>query len=98
MYNFFPQKISRAGLPPTAPKKEEHHLFLKFSALALPVNEPCDLLFFLYDGKLNKVLRCVKKCLLERQRSSLNITSFDYCFEHIQYIYNMSIKRHHTVQ
>ena len=90
----FPQKISRAGLPPTAPKKEEHHLFLKFSALALPVNEPCDLLFFLYDGKLNKVLRCVRKCLLERQRMYLNYQSF----KHIQYMYNMSIKRHHTVQ
>ena len=33
------------------PKREELHLFLKFSALALPVNEPCELLFFIYDAR-----------------------------------------------
>lgn len=38
------------------PKRDEHHLFLKFSALALPVNEPCELLFFIYDGRQSKVL------------------------------------------
>ena len=56
---FVAQKhTSRLALPTSSSaKKEEHHLFLKFSALALPVQEPCDLLFFLYDGKQNKVLR-----------------------------------------
>lgn len=39
-----------------APVKDEHHLFVKFSALALPVNEPCELFFFIYDGRLSKVL------------------------------------------
>lgn len=39
-------------------KKDETHLFLKFSALALPVNEPCELFFFIYDAKQQKVLRC----------------------------------------
>jgi hypothetical protein len=37
-------------------KKDETHLFLKFSALALPVNEPCELFFFIYDAKQQKVL------------------------------------------
>ena len=38
-------------------RKDETHLFLKFSALALPVNEPCELFFFIYDAKQSKVLR-----------------------------------------
>jgi hypothetical protein len=37
-------------------RKDETHLFLKFSALALPVNEPCELFFFIYDAKAQKVL------------------------------------------
>ena len=41
------------------PKRDEHHLFVKFSALALPVNEPCELFFFIYDGRQSKVLRSV---------------------------------------
>ena len=48
-----PQQMSLA-------KKDETHLFLKFSALALPVNEPCELFFFIYDAKQQKVLRCVR--------------------------------------
>ena len=43
--------------PAPAPKRDEHHLFLKFSALALPVNEPCELFFFIYDAKVYKTLR-----------------------------------------
>ena len=43
--------------PAPLPKRDEHHLFLKFSALALPVNEPCELFFFIYDAKLSKTLR-----------------------------------------
>ena len=38
-------------------RKDETHLFLKFSALALPVNEPCELFFFIYDAKQQKALR-----------------------------------------
>lgn len=38
-------------------KRDEHHLFLKFSALALQVNEPCELFFFLYDARQAKLLR-----------------------------------------
>ena len=41
----------------TITKKDETHLFLKFSALALPVSEPCELFFFIYDAKQQKVLR-----------------------------------------
>lgn len=40
----------------TALARDERHLFVKFSALALPVNEPCELFFFIYDGRLSKVL------------------------------------------
>jgi len=39
------------------PKRDEHHLFVNFSALALPVNEPCELFFFIYDGRQSKTLR-----------------------------------------
>lgn len=45
------------------PKRDEHHLFLKFSALALQINEPCELLFFMYDARQSKVLRLVKHSL-----------------------------------
>ena len=48
-----PQQMSIA-------KKVETHLFLKYSALALPINEPCELFSFIYDAKLQKVLRCVR--------------------------------------
>ena len=47
--------LSPQQLPLT--RKDETHLFLKFSALALPVNEPCELFFFIYDAKAQKVLR-----------------------------------------
>ena len=41
----------------TIPRREELHLFLKFSALALPVNEPCELFFFIYDASMSKMIR-----------------------------------------
>ncbi len=44
---------------PNSTQKDEHHIFLKFSALALQVNEPCELYFFLYDARQSKTLRCV---------------------------------------
>lgn len=59
-----------AGQSPVV-KRDEQHLFLKFSALALPVNEPCELFFFIYDGRMSKVLRydpcmravCMRHCM-----------------------------------
>ncbi len=47
----------------SGPVRDEHHLFVKFSALALPVNEPCELFFFVYDGRVSKVLRSVEVCV-----------------------------------
>ncbi|XP_064383161.1 dedicator of cytokinesis protein 1-like [Halichondria panicea] len=41
---------------PNSTQKDEHHIFLKFSALALQVNEPCELYFFLYDARQSKTL------------------------------------------
>ncbi len=49
---------------PNSTQKDEHHIFLKFSALALQVNEPCELYFFLYDARQSKTLRCVGVCVL----------------------------------
>lgn len=60
MYYFMQNRKSYVHLttqPAPAPKRDEHHLFLKFSALALPVNEPCELFFFIYDAKVYKTLR-----------------------------------------
>ncbi|XP_019859385.1 PREDICTED: dedicator of cytokinesis protein 1 isoform X1 [Amphimedon queenslandica] len=73
-------KVSRAVAVSTAPKKEEHHLFIKFSALALPVNEPCDLLFFLYDGKLNKILSERYMICLSHQCLPKNSDKIGQCF------------------
>jgi hypothetical protein len=73
-------KVSRAALPPTAPKKEEHHLFLRFSALALQVNEPCDIFFFLYDGKLNKVLSERYMISLSQHCQPKNSDKIGQCF------------------
>ena len=60
--SFLQNRKSYIHITPTTtnpPVRDEHHLFVKFSALALPVNEPCDLFFFIYDGRLSKVLRSV---------------------------------------
>ena len=42
---------------PAPSKREEHHITLKFEALALPLNEPCELFFFLYDARMSRILR-----------------------------------------
>eukprot|EP00731_Ephydatia_muelleri_P021157 Em0013g884a len=41
---------------PGPSKREEHHLLLKFEALVLPINEPCELFFFLYDARVTRIL------------------------------------------
>ena len=39
------------------PRREELHLFLTFSALALHVNESLEVFFFIYDASMSKVIR-----------------------------------------
>ena len=39
------------------PRRVELHLLLEFLALALPVNEPSEVFFFIYDASISKVIR-----------------------------------------